>query len=121
MNEIEVIKRMQVVELKPGDLVVVECSNNLSDKILDSIRQQMLKGIPEGVRVIVLDGGISFRVFREPSGELEKAADALIRWFAKGVDCSPPHNLTQNLRVARQGGPTWEEDHAARAFEAKRA
>jgi len=82
------------------------------DRLLDAIPECAAHGnrcVPNAIEWVLA------------SIDLEKAADALLEWFTKGVDCLPPGDLRQNLRAARQGGPTWEEEHTALAGNGKRA
>jgi len=76
------------------------------DRLLDAIPECATHGnrcVPNAIEWVLA------------SIDLEKAADALLE------NCSPPQNFIHNLRVARQGGPTWEEEHTALAGNGKRA
>ena len=94
-------------EIAVDDLLLAE-----RDRLLDAIPECAAHGnrcVPNAIEWVLA------------SIELEKAADALLEWFTKGVDCLPPGDLRQNLRAARQGGPTWEEEHTGLAGNGKRA
>ena len=94
-------------EIAVDDLLLAE-----RDRLLDAIPECAAHGnrcVPNAIEWVLA------------SIELEKAAEALLEWFTKGVDCLPPGDLRQNLRAARQGGPTWEEEHTALAAREKRA
>lgn len=109
----EVVKQLQsCIEALEKEVEVDEKLLAERDRLLDAIPACEAHGnqcVPHAIEWVLA------------SVNLEKAADAILGWFTKGVNCSPPQNFIHNLRVARQVGPTWEEEHAARAFEAKRA
>ena len=64
MTEPFEIAKMKVARLRPGDLVVVSCKNRLTIEAMVSLRQRILEVLPEGVKAAVLDGDVSWEVYR---------------------------------------------------------
>jgi len=57
MNDIEM--RIYVMCPKAGDSVVITCPHRLDKKQIEHIRSYAEGALPEGVKVLVLDGGLT--------------------------------------------------------------
>lgn len=59
-----VVRSVEVLRLNPGDMLVYTHPHWLPHTQYEKVREQLLKMIPEGVNLAILDGGARFQVIR---------------------------------------------------------
>lgn len=69
-----VVRSVEVLSLNPGDILVYTHPHWLPPTQYTNVRDQLLKMIPEGVNLAILDGGARFQVIR-PEEENINAVD----------------------------------------------
>jgi hypothetical protein len=57
--------RIEVLELQPQDVIVVNCPCALSARSYDRIKQELSRELPRGHRVLILESGMTLAVVRE--------------------------------------------------------
>jgi len=64
MPDLPEITEVQRLTLKPGDRLVVRTDEKLSDQTADRLRERLHAwlGLPDDVRVLILDRGVSIEV-----------------------------------------------------------
>jgi hypothetical protein len=56
---------VSVTDLRPGDCMVLTVRHHLSDEQRKAITNGVLKQLPSGTRVLVVDGGIGVSILRQ--------------------------------------------------------
>ena len=72
MDEIEFVKNMQVLEIKPGDLIVLRHPGNLSVNAYQQLRDSLVKALKSASydnHVILLEEGIEIGAIRQSEKE----------------------------------------------------
>ncbi len=64
MSELQIIKNMRVLRVKPGDVVVVMAKVQVSDEIAVRLHQMLSEVLPADTKVIVLNPELSLGVMR---------------------------------------------------------
>lgn len=59
------IETIRVTRLEPGDVLVLKCQHVLSRSVRQRLRDQILELMPDGVKAMVLDGGMDLEVMRK--------------------------------------------------------
>lgn len=85
------IESIQVTRLVPGDVLVIKCSQALSATARQRVADQVQGLIPDGVRAMVLDGGMDMEVLRK------SRADTLLDPVIAGIRNGGP--LAQALQA----------------------
>lgn len=60
----EPLERIARLELRPEDVLLIQVPDLADPKRILSVRDQILRGIPDGVNVLVLDGAFGLQVLR---------------------------------------------------------
>ena len=58
--------RGRVIQMKPGDVLVLEIPGSMNDAMAQSISDHMTPLLPPGLKVMVLADGMRCRVLRPP-------------------------------------------------------
>ena len=66
------MRRAEVVEIKPDDVLVFTCSTNISQEVAEHIKQIAEERFPDNT-AIVLAGGVTVEVLRPGAGRNELA------------------------------------------------
>jgi hypothetical protein len=56
---------VSVTDLHPGDCMVLTVQHHLNDKQREAITSGVLKQLPHGTRVLIVDGGIGVSILRQ--------------------------------------------------------
>ena len=64
LSALPMIKSVEVANVAPNDVIVVECAGRVSMAQIAHIKQGMSQIWPNR-KIVVLDGGLSIRVMRE--------------------------------------------------------
>lgn len=56
---------VSVTDLHPGDCMVLTVQRHLNDKQRETITSGVLKQLPHGTRVLIVDGGIGVSILRQ--------------------------------------------------------
>ena len=64
MSDKDIIDKISIMEIKEGDVVVIESELRLSVKHMDILTESIKQKI-SGVEVLILDGGLSMRIARK--------------------------------------------------------
>jgi len=66
MSDKDIIDKISIMEIKEGDVVVIESEKQLSASRKNAI-SEIITGKLRGADVLVLDGGLSMRIARKAS------------------------------------------------------
>jgi len=94
--------RIEVVEVGPQDVVVVSFGQHVPHEIMEAALTDLRNKFPPGQRIIIMDAGTTFRVYRPPVADLpdlEEFPPPGDRWATKEevmrmLGLSPPPPTT---------------------------
>lgn len=66
MDLIESIKK---TSFKEGDVVILKTEYNLSDNHYSRLRDEMERGLPKGVKTVILEGGLDIEILTKEGVE----------------------------------------------------
>lgn len=73
-----VFDSVKVANLQSGDVLVIKCQQVMSKRAVGALMQRMEVLLPEGVKAVVLDGGLDVEVLRPERGQQPASEVALL-------------------------------------------
>ncbi|BDR10690.1 hypothetical protein CTR2_R40280 [Comamonas thiooxydans] len=73
-----VFDSVKVANLQSGDILVIKCQQVMPKRAVDALMQRMEVLLPEGVKAVVLDGGLDVEVLQPERGQQQASEVALL-------------------------------------------
>lgn len=99
-----VFDSVKVANLQSGDILVIKCQQVMSKRAVDALMQRVDVLLPEGVKAVVLDGGLDVEVLQPERGQQQDASEVVLLIESDIRDGGPVADaLQRTYGLHRQG------------------
>ncbi|CAM4393705.1 hypothetical protein COAQ111491_21495 [Comamonas aquatilis] len=99
-----VFDSVKVSNLQSGDILVIKCQQVLSNGAVDALMQRMEVLLPEGVKAVVLDGGLDVEVLQPERRQQQEPPEVALLIESDIRDGGPvADTLQRTYGLQRQG------------------